>query len=84
VGGGGVQSMKYFYSSLYYLFTYLLHVSVVRPSSSRNIYVGNYTTANGSVFFILINVMDNNSDRFLVIADVVAAVHILDGNPPPP
>jgi hypothetical protein len=40
----GLSSRQRYYSGFYYLLTYLLHASVVRPSSDRNIYVGNYTT----------------------------------------
>jgi hypothetical protein len=55
--GEGFPSTHRCYSSFYYLFTYLLHVSVIRPSSGRYIYiyiyiyiyVGNYTTYNGSI-----------------------------------
>jgi hypothetical protein len=56
----------------------------VRPSSGRKIYVGNYTTDNGSLIFsTLVNVIDNNNnnnnnnnDTFLVIVDVVAVAHL--------
>jgi hypothetical protein len=34
-----------------YSFTYLLHLSVVDHLQEENIYVGNYTTDNGSVVF---------------------------------
>jgi hypothetical protein len=44
-----VSSMQRYYSSFYYLFTYLLHVSVLRSSSGRN-----YTTDNGSVVFRIV------------------------------
>jgi hypothetical protein len=48
-----------------YSFIYMLHVSVVRPSSVEIYLSGNYTTDNGSVVIrILVTVMDNNSDRF--------------------
>jgi hypothetical protein len=33
----------------YLLFTSVLHVSVIRPSSSRNVFIGNYPRDNGSV-----------------------------------
>jgi hypothetical protein len=51
--------------SYYLLFTKLLHVSVVQPSSSRNIFARNYSTDNGYVAFrILVNIMANYSDQF--------------------
>jgi hypothetical protein len=40
-------------------------------------YVGNYTTDNGSVIRILDNVMDNNSNRFVVIGDVVGVAALI-------
>jgi hypothetical protein len=48
----------------YYLFN-MPHVSVIRPSSSRNIFARTYSTDDGSVVFrILLNIMNNYSERF--------------------
>jgi hypothetical protein len=48
----------------YYLFN-MLHVSVIRPSSGRNIFARNYSTDSRSVVFrILVDIVDNYSDRF--------------------
>jgi hypothetical protein len=45
----------------------MIHISVLRPSSSRRIFFRTYSTDNGSVGFrILINVMNAYSDRFIV------------------
>jgi hypothetical protein len=77
----GVSIHATLLQSFYYLFTHMLHVSVTQPSSGRNIYIGNYTTDNGSIVFrILVTVMDNNSHRFLVIGDVVAIAALTIAN----
>jgi hypothetical protein len=71
---GIFPSMQRYYVGLYYLlFTELLQVLVVRPSSSRNIYIyiyiyiyaRNYSTDNGCVVFrILVSIMDHYGDQF--------------------
>jgi hypothetical protein len=49
----------------YLLFTSLLHVSVVLPSSDRNIFIGYYPSDNGYIVIrTLITVMDNYIDWF--------------------
>jgi hypothetical protein len=48
----------------------MLHVSVIRPSSSRDIFARTYSTDNGSIVFrILVNIMNNYSDRLLIGVD---------------
>jgi hypothetical protein len=63
----GFPSAQSYYSGFCnLLLTSLLHVSVVRPSSNRNIFIGNYPSANGSVDVIrtLVSVIDNYSGWF--------------------
>jgi hypothetical protein len=47
----------------YYLFN-MLHISVIRPSSGRNIFARTYSTDNGSVVFRILVNMNSYSDRF--------------------
>jgi hypothetical protein len=63
-GEGGFRLHNVITVGFYYLlFTSLLHGSVVRPYSTRNIFIGNYPSDIGSVVIrTLVTVMDNYID----------------------
>jgi hypothetical protein len=80
VQGEGFSSTQLYYSS-FSIYSLSCYIFRSYDDLQSEICVSNYTTDNGSVVIsVLVSVMDDNSDRFLVIVDLVAVAALIIAN----